>query len=629
MFERAAVEAMLVEPSGAEALLGPVDASAPSWSPPPTPTCAVCITLYNEDLEALRRTMTSVILSIAHRERAWLAGPDGICICIVVDGEDAAHPDVLRWLKQNGLVGGAEDPLGETLHYSSHDASELLGRLGREAALSCVAPIGVIVCMKAHNRGKLHSHAMFFQKLCERLQPEFCVQIDAGTVIAEPAYGELVARMRREPDIGALATCIMTTRPHEGAIFLSTWQYIDFVLQKSLHWPFETATGHLSVIPGQFCMFRWRALQRQEDPIASDEGARGPIDAYLRGLATTKPLEKVMYLAEDRVIGNEIVLSRGGANWRLVYAPEAHAVTDACETVGELMRQRRRWNNSALACRLWLLGKVPGFLVRPDRGAADKARFTFAMLCQALLLLFEFGAPAVTLAMARVLVGAFDAASGPVGQMMKGLLVIGLVAIVGLSHWRRRAAPGRWRPRLVAARECLGLAVAAATGWMLFTYLPPSSLLLMIVPSILIFLAMCLVHWNNIWRIVLLHQIYLMGNLIISPILTIYSVMNMHDVSWGTKGLTDKTTAGGLAGMRALRAWVIAVWLSLNGVLGFVALRVPGLTSPKLNLLFELTCAIGGVTAFVAVANLASRWLPRRRGRSVRLNAAPSVSWSK
>ena len=88
-----------------------------------------------------------------------------------------------------------------------------------------------------------------------------------------------------------------------------------------------------------------------------------PLDAYLRGLNAVAPLERVMFLAEDRVFGNEIVLAQD-KSWRIGYCPTAEATTDACDTFGELLRQRRRWQNSALAVRLWLWGRLPG-LSRP------------------------------------------------------------------------------------------------------------------------------------------------------------------------------------------------------------------------------------------------------------------------
>ena len=98
-----------------------------------------------------------------------------------------------------------------------------------------------------------------------------------------------------------------------------------------------------------------------------------------------------MFLAEDRVFGNEIVLARG-KSWRIGYCPAAEATTDACDTFGELLRQRRRWQN-ALAVRLWLWGRLPAYLARPDKSALDKAGFTISMLWQGLLTASEVMSP--------------------------------------------------------------------------------------------------------------------------------------------------------------------------------------------------------------------------------------------
>lgn len=580
-----------------------------------TPDSAVCITLYNEPLRLLQKTMLSILQSVAHAQAQEQTG--GVtCLCLIVDGADAADPDVLEWLERTGIT---TDCLGagigdEHLHFSSHCGRRLQRDLGAADAdlRDVLHPVRVIACVKAANSGKLNSHSLFFRHLCRRLRPAFCFQLDTGTVVDESAYSTLMERMRREPDIGALAPCIMTSAPNDAAMFLSTWQYCDFVLQKSLAWPFEVAAGHLSVIPGQFCAFRWSALCSDEETRSQ---SKDPIEGYLRGLSTADPLEKIMFLAEDRVIGNEIVL-REGSNWRLKYSPDAGAVTDACVSVRELMRQRRRWNNSAFACRIWLLGRVPAYVARHDRSAIEKLRFSVAILHQLLLMLLEFGAPAVTFATLAAFVEVAMAATSPDAAAARIIVFGSMLGLIALPLLRR-VLPAMRASRLFAVvRSLLSVALSVAMFVVLATTLPSAALLLMCVPAALVAIAIALLDWRHIVKLLLWQNIYLLANLLLSPLLTTYAVLNLHDVSWGTKGLTRSSVEARLGErMKTLRGRVVLCWFGANLGLGALALMGAGLTSQRLNLVFEATCFIGSVTALVSVAHLSWLRLTQKLGK--------------
>jgi hypothetical protein len=95
------------------------------------------------------------------------------------------------------------------------------------------------------------------------------------------------------------------------------------------------------------------------------------LDAYLRSLNAVAPLERVMFLAEDCMFGHEIVLARD-KSWRLGYCPAAEATTDACDTFGEPLRQRRRWQTAPLPRASGSGDVCPPFLSRPLR--RDPAR---------------------------------------------------------------------------------------------------------------------------------------------------------------------------------------------------------------------------------------------------------------
>lgn len=591
------------------------------------PQSAFCVTVYNEPLAALKMTLLSIADSVAAQGVADAAGVTS-CLCIVIDGAEAAQPEVLDWLGRNGFLGREPtlEVAGEAIHLSTHPMSELRVGFGApdrpgEAALT----VGVAVCVKRQNQGKLHSHFLFFRHICTWLRPTYCLQIDVGTIVDAGAYGALVSRMEDDPEIGALAPCITTTVPNQGSPFISTWQYFDFVLQKALAWPCEVALGYLSVMPGQFCVFRWSAL------LASDGGGgeAAPIDGYLRGLTTTDPLERVMYLAEDRVIGNEIVLAPG-TKWKLKYCPEARAVTDACGTLPELMRQRRRWNNSAFACRLWVFARLPHYLIRADRGLGQKSQFLLAMLSQLVFLLLDFGAPALTVAVLAAFFAAFQAEGSVLVDVAKIAACAGSAGIL-LLPWAGRLARGPTSRRILEAfRAGISVTASIAMGIVLCGQLSAGALALLLAQALFAILAVAVLDWRLLPRMLISGHVFFLANIALSPLLATYSVFNLQDVSWGTKGLTSSSssTAVGLArGMGRLKAAVVAMWLAFNAALIALALRAPGITSAKLSILFEISCLAGAIAAAISLAYLC-RLRAGRRLRQAHASAA-GTAWTR
>src|SRR5262249_44725811 len=133
--------------------------------------------------------------------------------------------------------------------------------------------------------------------------------------------------------------------------------------------------------------------------------------------------------------------------------------TDACDTFGELLRQRRRWQNSALAVRLWLWGRVPAYLARSDKSLFDKARFSASMLWQGLLTASEVMSPAVLL---LLLLAAAGGLIHP-GNAAVAAAIGGALLASGVLAWLTFAdGPSRWGSMLCLARDAIAaLAVVA------------------------------------------------------------------------------------------------------------------------------------------------------------------------
>lgn len=121
----------------------------------------------------------------------------------------------------------------------------------------------------------------------------------------------------------------------------------------------QSVFGYISVLPGAFSAYRYKALQNGPD-------GRGPLASYFRGetlhgggadgaglfgtcyVASIEHAdlisclaERNMYLAEDRILCFEIVTKKNEA-WTLRYVKSAKAATDVPTTVRILHRVTSR-----------------------------------------------------------------------------------------------------------------------------------------------------------------------------------------------------------------------------------------------------------------------------------------------
>ena len=556
----------------------------------------VCITLYNEPFELLRNSLAALLLSIGSQRSAPAQAATRSCVVIIADGRNRIDLKIMEFFSEVGIIntGRSFSALGETVHLSHKPICEVMASLG--AAEDLAGEIDFAICVKDENRGKLHSHAVFFQWICPELRPELCYQLDAGTVVEAGAMSNLVAYMDDRPDVAATASRILTPTPDSSASTLSIWQYMDFVMQKAVTWPTEVASGYLSVIPGQFCVFRWSAVSA---PSSDSDGTR-LLDTYLRGLNAIAPLERVMFLAEDRVFGNEIVLAQD-KSWRIGYCPAAEATTDACDTFGELLRQRRRWQNSALAVRLWLWGRLPSYLSRGDKTLIDKARFSASMLWQGLLTASEVMSPAFLLLLI------FAAAGGLVhAQNAAAAAVIGgaLLASGGLAWLTLTGRPSRWRRALCLARDATATLAVISLLALAYVSNPLGQAVLMTAPVILM-AAIIAVSMPGQRLPALRHlPVYLLTDRVISLILYAYSLANVHNVSWGTKGLTHDPCGHSAEErrLRRLRDIIAGLIVAITALLVAVGSEYPGVWMKSESAVIEAFTLLFLVVLSVAAA---------------------------
>jgi chitin synthase len=112
--------------------------------------------------------------------------------------------------------------------------------------------------------------------------------------------------------------------------------------------PLESSFGYVSVLPGAFSAYRYRAILGRplEQYFHGDHSLAdrlGPKGIYGMNIFT-----KNMFLAEDRILCFELV-AKANERWTLTYVKPSKAETDVPETAVELIGQRRRWLNGSFA----------------------------------------------------------------------------------------------------------------------------------------------------------------------------------------------------------------------------------------------------------------------------------------
>jgi len=162
-------------------------------------------------------------------------------------------------------------------------------------------------------------------------------------------------------------------------------QNFEYKMSNILDKPLESVFGYISVLPGAFSAYRYRALQ-------NDPSGQGPLEKYFLGEkhhgSDANIFTANMYLAEDRILCFELVAKRNCA-WVLQYVKSAYGETDVPDTVAEFISQRRRWLNGSFFASVYAL--VHQFDIwRSDHSTARKLFFHLEFFYQGVSLFFSW-----------------------------------------------------------------------------------------------------------------------------------------------------------------------------------------------------------------------------------------------
>ncbi|OWB57755.1 hypothetical protein B5S28_g3725 [[Candida] boidinii] len=521
----------------------------------------VCITMYNEDEEALTRTLHAVMKNIAFLEkrqnsRTWGEGSwKKVLILIVSDGRSKVSPGVLEVLASMGVYQDGiaksfinrKEVTGHLFEYTTQlSMDENLKFCGTEKG---IVPAQVAFLLKEKNCKKINSHRWLFNGICPLLEPKVTVLLDVGTKPHNSAIYHLWKSFDLDSNVAGAAGEIVAMKGKYWRNLVNplvAFQNFEYKMSNILDKPCESSFGYISVLPGALSAYRYNALKNHDD-------GTGPLASYFKGevsdsAANQDIFSANMYLAEDRILAWELVAKRD-AKWVLKFVKDAKGETDVPEALPEFVSQRRRWLNGAFFAALY--SQINFFHVwKTDHSTLRKFFLHIEFIYQFFTLLFSIFALANFYIAFYYMAGSLTNINKTAGKVLfeifNYICVCTLLGMLVISMGNRpQGAPNLFTAAVILLTLCGAYAFICslyflavqlrehemgAAGGLTFTSIVVS----MASTYGLYVFTSCL--YLDPWHLISSSAQYFLMLPAYTCLLQIYAFCNTHDVTWGTKG---------------------------------------------------------------------------------------------
>ncbi|KAF9923799.1 Chitin synthase, class 1 [Linnemannia zychae] len=319
-----------------------------------------------------------------------------VVVCIVSDGRKKCDPQVYNYLAAMGVyqegiakreVNGKEVQ-AHIYEYTTQVTIDPKMKIV-ESKESDYVPVQIMFCLKEKNAKKLNSHRWFFNAFGPVINPHVCILLDVGTRPGPTSIYQLWKAFDLNSNVAGACGEI---KPVKGAGAknllnpLVAAQNFEYKMNNILDKPLESVIGYISVLPGAFSAYRYKALLTSPETPNS-----GPLVSYFKGEKPSPDsgiFDANMYLAEDRILCFELVAKRNFA-WTLRYVKAAWAETDVPDTVPELISQRRRWLNGTFFVALFSVFHF-GKIYKSDHAYWRKLLFHLQLIYNILSIFFSW-----------------------------------------------------------------------------------------------------------------------------------------------------------------------------------------------------------------------------------------------
>ncbi|OHW99241.1 chitin synthase 1 [Colletotrichum incanum] len=333
----------------------------------------VCVTYFNEDKYLFARSWHSIMENVRDiinlkKSTFWNKGGPAwqkIVLCVAMDGIEPCDKVVLDHLAtvgvyQDGIlkkeVAGRET-VAHIFEYTTQLSITPYQQLIRpiDDGPYSLPPVQIILCLKQKNSGKINSNRWFLNAFGRILNPEVVVHIDTGTRINPRSLLKLWGAFYNDRTLGGACGVIEPALGKGNRALLNplvATQNFEYKVACQLERAIESTTGYLSVLPGAFSAYRFRAI------------IGTPMEQYFRGDPTLGEMlgkngvrlgsiwRLNRFLADDRIMAFELLVKHG-QSWSTRLVPAARGRTDVPTSTVDFINQRRRWLNGSLSASIY------------------------------------------------------------------------------------------------------------------------------------------------------------------------------------------------------------------------------------------------------------------------------------
>lgn len=487
----------------------------------------ICVTVYNEAIEFLRRTLEGVAKNYAFLQELGVEWEE-VCVCVIIDGRMDCNDRLLDYAASILVYD-------ETMLQHRHNGYDVTMHLFEKTVRlpehqsqgRYYPPMQMIFAVKERNGGKLNSH-LWFSAFARNVRPRHITLLQAGNICGEYALARLYQTLEEFPDTGGVGGQMHLYRatlpnPIEAA------QVFENKVLNTMTMALETVFGYVQGLSGELAMYRWDAVRGE------------PLKEYFmmeeHTVSEMGPLMANMYLTEDEVLAFGLLSARNQA-WKTRYVPQSNVDIPGPRTLFELMKARKRYINGSFLMWAHYVSKFGSVLRRTNHSCWGKLLLCLQFLFNMLQITMEwFMMAAYYLVMVSLFDLVFDSEQWLFLFNIPYVFLLGINVIYGLGSTMQNSV------HIYSVSTLLfGLSMVLFVAGSLYVWIfgdrhgneltdPVKYAALLVIGG---HVGGALLHG----QVMIFLQTFLQYGFMVPSfvnMLTIFSFANMHDISWVTK----------------------------------------------------------------------------------------------